>query len=216
MACTCQNTPTPALLCLEDPWRSHGQPTLMCSPLLGQESSPGFHQSINFTGWRMLWTTVSYLPCSDWHKADNQCCFLNSFAAVYFPMDERWQASTQLGWGRSSHRFLSNVSCTSFLPRQAVLGFSLTSGFLPTTLHPSCSEESPTSMAVITSKLPCWRSFLKASLSVMRLKHDRVSHWHGCLHVIDKVLCLAPLTVRTQGSSQRIYPESLEIFLLAP
>ena len=112
---------------------------------------------INFTGWHMLWTTVSYLPCSDWHKTDNQCCFLNSFAAVYFPMDERWQASTQLGWSHSSHRFLSNVSCTSFLPRQAVLGLSLISGFLPTTLYPSCSEESPTSMAVITSELPCWR-----------------------------------------------------------
>lgn len=31
---------------------------------------------------------------SDRHGAGHQCCFLNVFSVLHFPMDERWQAST--------------------------------------------------------------------------------------------------------------------------
>lgn len=52
---------TPVLLCLEHPWRSHPQPTLNCSLLLEQESSPRFYNPVQSTLWTMCFLETG--PC---------------------------------------------------------------------------------------------------------------------------------------------------------
>lgn len=63
------------------------KPTPNRSPLLEQEPSPSSYQrstehALDHTFCRDR--AMSYLSCNDWHKVNNQCCFLNTFATVCY------------------------------------------------------------------------------------------------------------------------------------
>lgn len=65
-------------------------------------------------------------------------------------------AGLYLDWLRIIISQISIKHSLRILPMQAVFGLSPTAGFLPTTLHSSCSEKNPIPRAVVTHKLPCW------------------------------------------------------------
>lgn len=72
---------------------------------------------------------------------------------MYFPMDKDGRPLLSLAEGGHFTDFYQTLAAH---PSQAsVFGLSPTAGFLPTTLHSSCSEKNPIPMAIVTRKLPC-------------------------------------------------------------